>query len=166
MISLIILSGLFDRMRGSGWFRYSRGVGVLGMGATLAVLLHLNGGPFALFLAAFLAGAAPGWGNPLGACFDFRPMGANYEFWQIGILRRSVPLALVARGCIWTLPTLVVYPWTHGILIFAPLAALAFPLSVYLARDIPGSRGADWSALEFIRGTLMGMAAYLGGLHG
>lgn len=158
--ALILLAGLFDRMRGAGWFSYSHTVGMAGMGTALAFLLGLHGWTVAAFVAAFCAGASPGWGNPLGAAFDKRPMGTNYEWWQIGILRVFTLEALIARGFIWTVPTMLLAPMHIGILIFVPLAALAFPLSVYLARELPRSRDYAWALMEFGRGLLMGLAAY------
>ena len=165
-IALILLAGLFDRMRGSGWFAYSHAIGMAGMGAVIAALLELHGWNVAAFVAAFCAGASPGWGNPLGAAFDNRPMGKDYEWWQVSLFKHSVLAALVFRGLIWTVPTLLLAPVHLGVLIFVPLAALAFPVSVYLARDIPGSRDTAWALMEFIRGLLMGLAAYIGGMYG
>ena len=152
----ILAAGLFDRMRGSGWFKYSHFIGMAGMSVSLGVLLGVHGWTFLAFVSIFMLGAAPGWGNPLGAAFDFRNMGSNYEWWQIGVLRKSVPLALLARGIMWTLPTL---PFSSPT--FVALGALAFPLSVYMVRDIPGKRAAAWSMLEFTRGVLFGIAAYV-----
>ena len=163
---LILLAGLFDRMRGSGWFAYSHAVGMACMGAIIAHLIGMDGWYSVAFVAAFCAGASPGWGNPLGAAFDKRPMGPNYEWWQVSLFKHSVLAALAFRGLIWTVPTLLLAPVHLGVLIFIPLAALAFPVSVYLARDIPGSRGTAWALMEFIRGLLMGLAAYFGGVYG
>ena len=165
-IALILLAGLFDRMRGSGWFAYSHAIGMAGMGAVIAALLGLHGWNVAAFVAAFCAGASPGWGNPLGAAFDNRPMGPNYEWWQFGVLRVYTLGALVFRGLIWTVPTLILSPMHLGILVFVPLAALCLPLSVYLVREIPGNRDTAWALMEFIRGLLMGLAAYIGGMYG
>lgn len=164
--ALILLAGLFDRLRGSGWCSYCHAIGMTGMGVVIASLLGVHGWTFVAFVSAFVAGASPGWGNPLGAAFDFRPMGRNYEDWQVGILRQSVPLALIARGLIWTVPTLILAPMHLGILIFVPLAALCFPLAVYLARELPAPRDTAWALMEFGRGLLMGLAAYFGGVYG
>lgn len=159
-IALILLAGLFDRMRGSGWFSYSHAVGMAGMGAVIAYLIGLHGWTVAAFVAAFCAGASPGWGNPLGAAFDKRPMGPNYEWWQVGKLRVYTLEALIFRGLIWTVPTLMLAPMHLGILIFVPLGAACFPLSVYLARDLLRDKDYAWALMEFGRGALMGLAAY------
>ncbi|MHB1098431.1 MAG: hypothetical protein ACYCZR_02635 [Burkholderiales bacterium] len=137
-----------------------------GMGSVIAVLLGVHGWTMAAFVAAFCAGASPGWGNPLGAAFDKRPMGLDYEWWQVGLLRVYTLEALIFRGLIWTVPTLILAPMHLGILIFVPLAALALPLSVYLARELLRDQDYAWAMMEFGRGLLMGLAAYFGGVYG
>lgn len=144
MIALIAL-GFFDRLRGSGWFAYSHMVGMLGMGAMTSLMLDVNGWTAIYVVAAVMLGAAPGWGNPLGAAFDGRPMGQDYEWWQVGILCRSTLAALLVRGLMWG-------ALLAPISLLAPLAfAIPFTLAPYLARLLPP--GLDrWALMEFTRG--------------
>lgn len=151
---MMILLALFDRMRGGGWFRYSHLAGMLGMGVVVSLILNLHGWVFGYGVLAVMLGASFGWGNPLGAAFDGRPMGSAYEWWQVGILRRSVILALLARGAMWGIPLAPMIP-------LAPVAfAIPFALSPYLARVIPW-RGDRWAILEFTRGAMTGSLLYL-----
>src|SRR5512139_2099452 len=101
-IFAIILMGMFDRMRGGGWFPYAHGVGMAGMGVVTAYLLGAHGWVIPYIVAAVMLGAAPGWGNPLFAAFDKRPMEHNhYEWWQVGILRKNTFSAVAFRGAMW-----------------------------------------------------------------
>ena len=106
MVSLIWIFGLslLDRVRGSGWCAHCHLYGMLGMGLVTAALLGAHGWIATYVVAAVMLGAAPGWGNPLGAALDGRPMGAAYEWWQVGILRRSTLAALLFRGAMWGAP--------------------------------------------------------------
>lgn len=165
-VLLILLAGLFDRIRGSGWFSYSHAIGMAAMGSVISYLLGIDGWLGLAFVMLFCIGASPGWGNPLGAAFDNRKMGTDYESWQTGMLRSSVLLALVARGLIWTAPALLLAPFHIGVLIFVPLAAMTFPAAVYISRELPGNKSEAWALMEFLRGLLMGLAAYIGGMYG
>lgn len=144
-LTYIAALGLFDRVRGSGWFKYSHAAGMLGMGIVVAMLLNVTGWVMAYTIAAVALSGAPGWGNPLGAAFDGRRMGTNYEWWQVGLLRRSTAAALLARGFMWgalLLPVSVV----------ATLAfTFAFVVTPYLARWAKMS----WGWMEFGRGALV-----------
>lgn len=143
MIALILAMGLADRLRGSGWMKYSHALGLIGMGLVSAIILQVHGWTFLYVLSTVVLCGAPGWGNPLGAAFDRRPMGTNYEWWQVGILRKSVPLALFVRGLMWGLPLVFI---NH----MAPLAfAIPFTLAPYLFRN--------WDLMEFVRGLAIGI---------
>lgn len=148
MISIlsILALGLADRVRGSGWFKYGHDYGLVAMGMIVAFMLNLSGWKALYTVAAVAFGGAPGWGNPLGAAYDGRPMEHNnYEWWQVGLLRRSIFAALVARGFLWGVLLL-------PISIPAAIAfTVAFVVTPYLARWTRMS----WGWMEFSRGALV-----------
>lgn len=157
-VALIIVFGFMDRLRGSSWLephgiRIGRVLGQVGMGLVSALLLHVHGWQFAYVTAVVIIGSMTGWGSPLGAAFDGRKM-TEFEGWQIGILKRSVPAALAFRGLMWG----------GGLVIINPLAPLAFivPFTIapYFARWFYPARY-RWEMMEFSRGFLIGSALYL-----
>jgi hypothetical protein len=145
------MMGLADRLRGSGWFTYCRQVGMVAMGIITAVMLHTHGWIAAYVITAVYIGAVSGWMNPLAAAFEKRPMNANYEWWQRGILRKSTFAALAFRGAMWGALLLPIHPG-------ATLAyIIAFTASPYIARNFPTSWDTlryfgRWGLMEFGRG--------------
>lgn len=145
----ILAMGVADRVRGGGWFAGGHLSGMLAMGLITAGLVGAHGLVAAYVVAAVMLGAAPGWGEPLGALFDRRPMGPNYEWWQRGFLRESAHAAAAARGVMWGLPLLPVSPT-------AALAYVAaFTASPYLVRNYQSSRVDMWGVMEVTRGILI-----------
>lgn len=150
---LIFLSGLLDRVRGdhfnffSDW---SRGPDMFAYGWVIAALMGHPMDWFTLpIIAALMLGMSPGWGEPVGAGLFGREMAqSNLEWWQVGPLKNSVPLALIARGAMWGAPCLLLLPWLPNA--WTPLLAysIAFPVSIYLMRDTPVS----WEWAERVRG--------------
>ncbi len=153
MILGIFALGASDRVRGSGWFWNSHFLGMIGMGAATGLLLGLHGVTLVYVIAAVAIGAAPGWGNPLGAAFDNRPMGTNYEWWQRGITRTNAFLALTTRGAMWGVLLIPVSPGA------ACAYLISFVVAPYLARTLfPRNSIVDtWGIMEFCRGVLTGL---------
>lgn len=141
----ILALGLFDRIRGSGWFAYGRDIGLIGMGIVVALLLNATGWTMLYAVSAVAIGGAPGWGNPLGAAYDGRPMGTNYEWWQIGPWRDSTFAALVTRGFMWGV---LLWPVSVAACVAFTVAFAAAP---YLARWLK----LPWAWMEFSRGALV-----------
>lgn len=166
---LILVGGLIDRVRGSGVVHFGIGKATdqLLYGWLFAILL---GYPFSLetiFLTlAFVLGVSFGWANPTGGALrkDWDSMnpdnfegarGNNYEWWQVGIMRRNPYVALTFRGFLWGLPIAIM-----GYLIGVPIASIAIPiymiampLAVFLAAHTPHWYGMNtWEAQEKYRG--------------
>lgn len=149
MLAEVLLLGWLDRLRGSGMCKYCHFLGMLGMGLITSLLLDAHGWTAAYVVAAVTVGASFGWGNPLGAAFDERPMGTNYEWWQVGPMRECTFLALIVRGALWGLPLAPVSWW--AVLAFA----IPFFVTPYLVRN-------DWALMEFTRGAFIGSLLLLG----
>lgn len=151
---LIVLLGLADRLRGGGWFRYSRPLGLLLMGILTAGMAGVGGLEALALIVAVIAGGAPGWGNPLGAALDRTPMTDAWEVWQRGILRRNVLSAVAVRGLIWGAPVALV-SLPAGV-----AYAAGFTAAPYLVRSfLPPSSAVDcWGVMEFVRGALIASA--------
>lgn len=146
ILSMTLALGLFDRIRGSGWFTYGRDIGLIGMGVVVAMLLNVTGWTMLYVVSAVAIGGAPGWGNPLGAAYDGRPMERNnYEWWQIGPWRESTLAALVTRGFMWG-----VLLWPVSIAATVAFTG-AFASAPYLARWLR----LPWAWMEFGRGALV-----------
>lgn len=107
-----------------------------------------------LFMLAMLAGSSTGWGEPLGALLDRRPMSPDkFEWWQRWVLPdllcRNAVAAMIVRGLIWAAPFLPL-ALIDADLLAVPLAfAIAVPVAPYLFRD--------WEIQEFARGGLAGL---------
>lgn len=142
----ILAFGLADRLRGSGWFRYGHGVGLVAMGMVAAFILHVTGWVALYVIIVVALGGSPGWGSPLGAAYDGRQMERNnYEWWQVGILRKSTVAALAARGFMWGALLLPV----------STLATVAFTVAFVVAPYIARWMKLSWAWMEFGRGTLV-----------
>lgn len=106
----------------------------------------------------FGLGISIGWGKPLGDGLRGQsiPTKEHYERWQIGPLRKSVHLALAARGILTGLPLILITYFHHWVWLKVALAfAVAFPLAVYLAYQIAVFRRkhvGDWNHQEILRG--------------
>lgn len=76
-----------------------------------------------------VAGMSPGWGTPLSALLNDRPMRGEFEWWQFGPLKESALAAMAFRGAMWAaclIPAALMDPavWAAvvGYLIAVPLA--------------------------------------------
>lgn len=151
-LAAILSMGALDRWRGDRNDLGSKLVEKLLYGA--AVCLAATGTLFTpllpLFMLALLIGSSIGWGEPLGALIDRRPMVEDrLEWWQFGVAKRSSLVAMVLRGAIWGLPFMPLV-WFDTDLLAVPLAFLiAVPLAPYLFRD--------WEIQEFVRGWIAGL---------
>lgn len=152
----ILAMAILDRWRGDGDNIGSRLVEKLLYGAATCVAATgtLLTPLLPLFMLAMLAGSSTGWGEPLGALINRRPMNpAKLERWQPwilpGLLRRSAIAAMIMRGLIWAAPFLPLV-LIDADLIAVPLAfAVAVPVAPYLFRD--------WEIQEFARGGIAGL---------
>lgn len=152
----VLSAGCLDRWRGDEDNIGSKLIEKLLYGS--AVCVAATGTPFTpllpLFMLAMLAGSSSGWGEPLGALIERRPMDTNnMERWQRmilpGLLRRSAVAALIVRGAIWGAPFLPL-AWLDPDLIRVFVAFLvAVPVAPYLFRD--------WEIQEFARGCIAGI---------
>lgn len=159
---LLLIIGPLDAIRGgllSTRFRFTVKAGVIGYGLAIAALLG-HGWDAMTFplIALFAAGESFGWGEPLGAALDGRPMlPARYERWQVGILTRNAWLALAARGLIWSLPIAVLAPIDWRLLAVVPAFSISMPLAPALVRAANRWRpsGHLWGHQEFVRGWIV-----------
>lgn len=157
----ILAMGILDRWRGDSddigsklveKLLYGVAVCVAATGTVLTPLLPL-------FALAMLAGSSSGWGEPLGALIERRPMDSNnLERWQRvilpGLLSRSAIAALIVRGAIWGAPFLPLV-WFDPALWVVPVAFLvSVPVAPYLFRD--------WEIQEFARGCIAGLIIVAG----
>lgn len=168
---LILLSGVMDRVRGSGVVHFGIGKATdqLLYGWLFAAIL---GYPFSLetiFLTlSFVLGVSFGWANPTGGALrkDWSSMnpdnfegarGNQYEWWQIGIMRTNPYIALIFRGLLWGLP-IAVMGYIIGVneaLLALPAFMIAMPLAVFIAAYTPHWYGENtWEAQEFYRGLM------------
>lgn len=168
---LILLSGIFDRLRGTG--KYVLGHAWAGVqGALIAYLLGARGWFIPSFAAFWWLGASFGWGNPVGAVLDrIKQNPNNREWWQVQGLQNpgNEVLSLFVRGAMWgacTIPVVLYFSGDPKLLVMAPIMAIIFPSAALLARA-PSSSPVDydtWAFMEFLRGTMAGIAAYLVGM--
>ncbi len=166
VITLILLCGMFDRLRGDKYnlgttfiekVMYGIFVGVLCLDLTLHWILV----PFALL---FALGSSPGWGDPLGAYLGKRRLCGGTEFWQIGFWEHHTVKSLWVRGFIWGAPLLSLLPWINTLPAFIA-CWVSFPLALKLARDWSVSikitdkfnlAKGRWDLGEIYRGLLIG----------
>jgi hypothetical protein len=163
----VVLGGL-DRLRGmdlpgAAVRKLVYGLMVGGYIAHTSGAMPLTG---VLYGALFALGSAPGWGNPVGRALinrDNHPHSPP-ERWQVGPLRDNVPLALAARGAMWTAPGLLVLPlhmdWL--IVLAVPAMSVAFLAAPYMARAVL-TAPLSWSLQEFLRGLLFGLLLVVAG---
>lgn len=151
-------AAVLDRLRGDakGPPKFLESI-VYGLVIGFALGLPYDDWQLYAFGVLFAAGAAPGWGEPLGAVFDKRGMfPERLERWQVGPLAKNVPLALIARGIIWGLPVLILIPWHLDVIVVPVVYAFVFPIAAYVAYAIKKNKG--WELMEYLRG---GLAALL-----
>jgi hypothetical protein len=162
------LCAFLDRLRGD-----SRGFGGFAEAATMGLILSLLIAPlswWSLAIAmAWAIGASTGWGTPLSAAIKQEPMGPKFEWWQVGILKRSTYLALTVRGLMWGLPSLLLIAYLPNVWVLTLGMGIAFPLSCYLSTLTPtysfesskwnfkGWCPNRWKLAEWLRGGLVAL---------
>ncbi len=199
-ILLISACAVLDRARGAGYDKLSeftgtaiRAAAMLSYGYTLGILIGLGEKTMALGLGypvpdwrlfaimwLWYIGERIGFGNAIGpALHGERPDRFALHWWQIGPLKRSAWLSLAARGALWGVPCLILYPWAHKVLALPIAAAISMPLACWMVlwftpplRRIDSTAGEEfiaesarsgrmWSAQELLRGALVGLFALL-----
>lgn len=161
------LSGALDRLRGDARHLLGRRIfDKIALGWCMAALAgySLLSIEAVLIVVAMIAGMSPGWGTPMGAALGGRSsMPQNdIEWWQRGILSRSVPLALVARGVMWGAPVAALAPIVGdlALLWFLPAYAVAMPASIYVVRGLDVRD--TWAAAEWVRGYMAAAIVLVG----
>jgi hypothetical protein len=159
-LTVPLLSGA-DRLRGSNKVPSFVGRMLFAVVATFAIATPYDDWWAALCLVLIFTGSTAGWGNPIGRALlhnHKHPIKhSKYESWQVGFLKKNVPLALFVRGLIWTGPlALLWYPTGNTDYLVASLAMpLAFTVSPYIPAhffDAPNR----WAPMEYIRGAIFG----------
>jgi hypothetical protein len=148
LVSTVFIAGLLDRVRGDK-FGYSKAVEQIVYGWFVADSICHGFDEWTIpFVAAFVTGAAIGWGKPYGAFIRGEPMetGVKLHWWQVGSLKTNVRLAIIARGGLWGAPILLLGNLGHlpEISIVGVAYIIAFPLALFTARD--------WELSESVRG--------------
>ena len=157
--------GPVDRLRGSARGLPSKTLELALYGLLIGIAMGLLPSPWLYAVAALFAlGGAPGWGEPLGAALEKRPMlGQRLEWWQVGPLQTDVRLAIVARGALWGVPCLLVAPWAPHAVLLVPIMAFAMLAAVYIG--LAFEEFLEWNAwhvMEVSRGLIAGILV-LGG---
>lgn len=171
MLSKLLLTyacGLIDRVRGDGAVDvfYSKGVEQVIYGLFVGVILGLHSWYVLMFALLWAAGCSFGWGTVLGAYFKGTQMGPKYEFWQVGLLRTNVTVALMARGLMWGACILPFGYFDPEVILLSFAMVGIFPLGCWLGKHCPFSGLTPWKAQEFYRGWLVGLTALALGLIG
>ena len=163
---LIALMGVFDRWRGrawpQSWEKYPlKTLSALALGWCVALLLgHAFDWAALLIVLGMFAGSRPGWGEPLGAYFDGRPMRqGNLEVWQFGVFRQNTLAALWLRGAIWGVCVLPAAWFDWRAVLVAGCVTVAYPAAAWVGRKLQ-----DWELLELSRGWILGLLVSLVGL--
>ena len=145
MIEAILLLGIGDRVRGSGWFRFNHFIGMLLMNLAILYLLQPHGWWIAYVLLAPCLGYAPGL-NPMLS-----------DAW-VG----KFNMDLIPRGFLWGLPFYLIHP-----LYTLPFAA-AFIVTPFIFGAAERKFGAFrkygmdwWGVMELTRGLLVGVGLAL-----
>lgn len=158
----IILGAASDRFRGAGGSRIlsTDWYGAFIFSLALVILMQQSGAvplwAFAVIPAAYKLGECFGWGEPLKAFLARRPLRhEDLESWQVGILSRSAPIAVMARGAMWGLPIAIALMFINPLFAIASLVSftLAFILAPIIAREV-GEPG-QWALMEEIRGAIV-----------
>jgi len=157
---LMLINSAGDRLRGTGAPTYQAGAITAGTIFTLCMAWYMpNGwqvliidGWGLLLIAAYVLGEAPGWGCPLGAYLEDKPMhGWDLEWWQFGPLKRTPGPALVFRGLMWGAPIAGViwylFDWHYAVVVL-----LAYAWSMITG---PMLASGNWERMESIRGALV-----------
>lgn len=161
LLLLIPLMAWFGRQQGTGkkFKKIPKAVALAGIGVCVAALTGHYWGWTALAIAASVAvGHAVGWGHPLGTVLGGVP-NKNYEWWEVGVLRRKPWLALVARGALIGLCAMVVVTVDPRAALNITIAfAVAFPLAPFIVTRLQKLTGdTAWGKQEYWRDGMAGL---------
>ena len=139
-VVFILLLALADRVRGSGWFRFNHGIGMLVMNVAAIGLLHPHGWQIAYLLIVPAVGYAPALNPELGRAFD----------------SKSFTFNLVIRGVIWGLPFALINP------LYVIPFTVAFIVTPFIFGPLQRKWPAHdcWAWMEATRGLLSGTGLY------
>jgi hypothetical protein len=163
---LIFLSGVLDRIRGSGYnIMDQRIVNKLTYGWVIAGLLGHIGDALTFPIAAlFSVGISIALSEPIGAALDGRAPNQNkLEWYMVGPFARYAWPALILRGAMTGAPLLMLWHWLPSVWIIIPAYAAAFPMAVLTARYmpafmIPAVFPERWACQEYMRGWIGAIA--------
>ncbi|MGB0732878.1 MAG: hypothetical protein ACPGPF_03905 [Pontibacterium sp.] len=163
-----LMNSAGDRVRGTGapFFFAAAITGAAIYTTTLFLLVpddlagqFFYGGICVLAMVAYLVGESFGWGEPLGAFLERRPMDPQkLEPWQIGPLATNAGLALVVRGAMWGAPIaaiLTLYINIGSALSVLVAYTVAFWLAPLLCRGLALDTTHKWERTESVRGALV-----------
>lgn len=158
----ILLAGVLDRIRGDAWhFFGKRIVDKLFLGYCMAVVAGFAADPIItpLITVAMMIGMSWGWGAPMGAALSGQPIAQNeLEWWQFGPLTTNAWAAVSFRGAMWGAPVALGGFLAPALIWFVPAYAIAFPLSILIAKRAPF--GDSWATSELLRGWIAALLIF------
>lgn len=160
---LVYACGFMDRIRGDRVdLPYSKSVEAYIYGLAIFTIVGLEWWQCLIGGALWLAGASFGWGEPVGAVLQQRAMNlTRLEKWQVGVLATDPLFALMARGLIWglCLTPMMFFKFSIIGLVFGMVGV--FTLAVYLADCKTIKFSNNWESMEYYRGWMAGLVAFL-----
>ena len=171
IIFLILACAIMDRFRGDPRTPHesiNRFGEKLIYGATAALLTPVDSFlAIALVAAAFALGSSVGWGEAMGAYLEDKEMDQEkLAWWQVGMMKKNVMVALVGRGFVWAAPifltSIFFESWPLAIAVI-----VAFPTSLVISKHVNirfrtkkiGVEN-EWEEAEWIRGILVGLITF------
>lgn len=171
LVVAVFLCAVLDRLRGSEvgpgkgveqtLYGFAVAYSLLGLDATWWHYIAVAG--------AFIIGAAPGWGQPIGAFIGGIRTGEP-EWWQFGKLKDKPALSLVVRGLIWGAPVALLTPFIPQAIGMLPVMAVAMIGGAWLGKlsgpdkvlFTAGSANVNgWLLHEIYRGALVGAGTWV-----
>ena len=155
---LVWACGFFDRIRGDKLdVPYGKTVEAIIYGAAVGAITGFREWELLLFALLWALGASFGWGTPIGAGLGRHGMDqTDLEWWQFGVLKTNVKLALAFRGLMWGVCVLPLAYFDMRAVLFVPAMTIIFPAAIYIWRN--------WEGQEYVRGWMAGAAALLIGM--
>jgi hypothetical protein len=153
----VLINAGADRFRGAGGALIKSDIYASFMfAAAIALLFPLE--PWQVLAAAVLykLGESSGWGEPLGSIIDHRTMREEFlEWWQVGPLAKSIPLAMMFRGAMWALPISAFF-WYYIDPTLAIITMLTWSFTFWLIVEAVVAAGVKhaWEVQEELRGAL------------
>jgi hypothetical protein len=162
MILAFLVAGLADRIRGDVFdflpWRKSGDSAVYGL-AVAVCLAPSHWWAYPAFIGLWIAGASFGWGEPMGAALEGRPMQQGVlEWWQFGPFTSNAWAALALRGLIWGACILPLAIWDLRFL-FALAMTGILPLAAWIGRQTAPRY--EWVAQEYLRGWMIAAVALI-----